>query len=451
MKTFLSTWWDRLQSSYWLVPSLLAGGAVLLSAVTLHVDTSLNPKWARDSAWVWAGGAEGARSVLATVASSTITVGGVVFSITIVTLTLASSQFGPRLLRNFLNDRGIQLVLGVFVATFLYCLLVLRAVRGTDEITMVPFLSVTCGVALAVVSVGFLIYFIHHISTSIVAENVIARVAGELHWNIARLYPEALADAEGAEAGPAPENPFELAGARPVLSRHSGFIQAIALENLVGLAKEQNLTLRLLFRPGAFVAESSVLAEVQPSDRLTEETEAKILEAVFLGPDRTPTQDIEYSIDQLVEVAVRALSPGVNDPFTANTCLEWLGAALIQLAQRKMPSRWVYDQGGQLRVVTSATDFEGVAGAALNQVRQYGASSVSVTVRMLDVLSRVAPHLVRPGDQTVLLRHARAMRDDGLTVARNADDRSEIVARYEGTRRLLSRGRSQPAASAPSA
>jgi uncharacterized membrane protein len=152
----------------------------------------------------------------------------------------------------------------------------------------------------------------------------------------------------------------------------------------------------------------------------------RVLGAVFFGRDRTPTQDIEYSIDQLVEVAVRALSPGVNDPFTAITCSEWLGAALIQIANRKIPSRWNYDQAGHLRVVTGAADFEGIANSALNQVRQYGASSVAVTVRLLDILSRIGPRLVRPGDRDVLLAHARAIRHDGLATATNERDQQDI-------------------------
>ena len=378
-------------------------------------------------AWIWAGGASGARNVLATIASSTITVAGVVFSITIVTLTLASSQFGPRLLRNFMNDRGTELVLGVFVATFLYCLLVLRAIRGTDQVTVVPFLSVTCGVVLAVASVGFLIFFIHHISTSIIAENVIGRVAADLHANIDRVFPDRLDPLSPHPAAEERELPSALQeNAEPVFSKASGYIQAIAMENLLALAEEKDPSVRLLRRPGNFVAEGSTLAEVAPRERLNDGVRESILGAVFFGRDRTPTQDIEYSLDQLVEVAVRALSPGVNDPFTAITCSEWLGAALIQIGNRKIPSRWKYDQAGHLRVVTGATDFEGIANSALNQVRQYGASSVAVTVRLLDILSRIGPRLVRPDDRDVLLSHARAIRHDGLATAKNERDQQDI-------------------------
>jgi uncharacterized membrane protein len=438
MKTWLSNWWERLRGSYWFVPSLLAIGAIGLSALTLHIDTTINPRWARNTAWIWAGGAEGARSVLATIASSTITVAGVVFSITIVTLTLASSQFGPRLLRNFMNDRGTQFVLGVFVATYLYCLLVLRAIRGTDQIKVVPFLSVTCGVSFAVVSVGFLIFFIHHISRSIIAENVIARVANDLRSNIDRLYPDKLEvgmpDEKSAREEKLPDQ-FE-GGARPIESGTSGFIQAIAMDNLFTLAQEKNLVIRLRRRPGQFIAEGDILAEVvppTPDDSLPDE----ILRHVFFGRDRTPTQDIEYSVDQLVEVAVRALSPGVNDPSTAISCIEWLGAALIQMAERKIPSHWRYDENGKLRIITDATDFEGIAASALNQVRQYGRSSVAVTVRLLDVLARIGPHLVRPDDRAVLLGHARAVRDDGVATAPNERDKRDIEENFEIARRAL--------------
>lgn len=439
MKTFLSTWLERLHTSYWFLPTLLAIGAIALSAFTLHIDTSINPKWAHDTAWIWAGGAQGARNVLATIASSTITVAGVVFSITIVTLTLASSQFGPRLLRNFMSDRGTQFVLGVFVATYLYCLLVLRAIRGTDLVTVVPFLSVTCGIVFAVASVGFLIYFIHHIASSIIAENVIARVATDLRSNIDRLYPNELkGDAADPHSGRDEQLPPEFEeDAEPIASTTSGFVEAIALDRLLEVAQQKDIILRLRCRAGDFVAEGARIAEAIPRTKATDTLQADVRQHIFFGRARTPTQDIEYSIDQLVEVAVRALSPGVNDPFTAISCLEWLGATLIRIAQRDIPSRWRYDEGNQLRVIIDATDFEGIAGSALYQIRQYGCKSVAVTARMLDVLQRVGAHLIRPNDREVLLAHARAIRHDGLASAINEGDQRDIEERFRKAMQAL--------------
>jgi uncharacterized membrane protein len=430
IKTFLSTVWEKVSTSYWFLPTLLALCAIGLSALTLHIDNSVNAAWARQTAWVWAGGPEGARNVLATIASSTITVAGVVFSITVVTLTLASSQFGPRLLRNFMNDWGTQTVLGAFVATFLYCLLVLRAIRGTDNLTVVPFLSVTCGLIFAVVSVGFLIFFIHHISSSIIAENVIARVASELQNEIDVLYPEkagrGVNDDEQREVSEEFRHHPGL-----IHSRRSGFIQAIAMESLLELAQKRDLLIRLRCRPGNFLAEFELLAEVVPGARLDDELCDEIRGTIFFGKRRTPTQDIEYSIDQLVEVAVRALSPGINDPFTAITCIEWLGDALIRVAGREIPSRWRCDSKGKLRIVTDATDFAGIARAALSQIRQYGTRSVAVTIRLLEVLARVGPHLVRQNDRQILLDHAQWIRNDGVAQAENANDQEDIDKRYQ--------------------
>jgi uncharacterized membrane protein len=443
IKTLLSTVWEKLSTSYWFLPTLLALSAIGLSALTLRIDQSINPQWARHASWVWAGGPEGARNVLATIASSTITVAGVVFSITVVTLTLASSQFGPRLLRNFMNDWGTQTVLGAFVATFLYCLLILRAVRGTDDLTVVPFLSVTCGVVFALVSVGFLIFFIHHISSSIIAENVIARVASELQSEIDSLYPQ--------KAGPAAndnqqrELPEEFRRHPGLIHSHrSGFIQAIAMESLLEIAQKHDLIIRLRRRPGQFVAESELLAEGLPAARLNDELCDEIRATIFFGKRRTPTQDIEHSIDQLVEVAVRALSPGTNDPFTALSCIEWLGDALIRIAGREIPSPWRYDAKGKLRIITDSTDFAGISRAALSQIRQYGTQSVAVTIRLLDVLARIGPHLVRQNDRRILLAHASCIRDDGMARAQNANDQEDIDRRYATTIGALRGAPNQP-------
>ena len=376
MKVFLSAWWERLRTSYWFVPAILTVSAVALSFFTVHIDSVVSAKWIRATGWIWAGGPEGARNVLATIAGSTITVAGVVFSITIVALTLASSQYGPRLLRNFMADRPTQFVLGVFVSTFLYCLLVLRTIRGTDvAVEIVPFLSVTCGVVFAVISVGFLIFFIHHVSTLILAENLIARVASELRESAERLFPDSLENEED-EIASEKELPEEKAvmetEAHAINAPSSGFVEALDVEHLFKTASEERLLVRLQRRPGDFVAKGSLLAEVWPKQKAGKQISAAVSDAFYLGRRRTPTQDVEYSIDQLVEVAVRALSPGINDPFTAITCIEWIGDALIHVSGRKMPCRYRRDEEGELRLVTDTTNFSGIAAACLDQIRQYG-------------------------------------------------------------------------------
>ncbi len=444
MNIFLSAWWERLRTSYWFVPSILTGGAIALSFVTVHFDTIMKAEWARTTGWIWAGSPEGARNVLATIAGSTITVAGVVFSITIVSLTLASSQFGPRLLRNFMADRSTQVVLGVFVSTFLYCLLVLRTIRGTDSTTFVPFLSVTCGLTFAVVSVGFLIFFIHHVSSSILAENLIGRVASELREGIDRLFPESLG--EGGKPADAREEmgeepPAMREESHPLHARRSGFIQAIGTDRILELAAEKGMLVRLHRRPGNFVAEGALLAEMWPKEKASESLSAELGGSFYFGRQRTPTQDVEYSIDQLVEVAVRALSPGINDPFTALTCIEWLGVALIRVGGRKIPSRYRRDEKGELRVIVDVTDFAGIASACLDQIRQYGCKSVAVVIRLLDMLERVAAE-IRPAEtREVLLGHARKIRDDGMAATENEQDRLQIVSSFAAAEKELRKTR----------
>ena len=440
MKTFISAWLERLRTSYWFVPAVMAVSATGLSFLTVHIDTLMSAKWVRATGWIWAGGPEGARNVLATIAGSTITVAGVVFSVTIVSLTLASSQFGPRLLRNFMDDRGTQAVLGIFVSTFLYCLLVLRTIRGTDNTTFVPFLSVTCGLVFAVTSVGFLIFFIHHVPSSILAENLIARVADELHSGIDRLYPEE----EGSDISrqkALDELParFQDEARKITAEKSSGFIQAIAVDSLLEIAQRDGFVLRVPVRPGNFVTQGTVLIEAWPESNVTRELIAELRRAFFFGRRRTPTQDVEYSIDQLVEVAVRALSPGINDPFTAMSCIEWLGAALIRIAGRKIPSSQRYDDHGRLRLIVNTTDFEGIADAALNQIRQFGSRSVAVMIRLLDMLSRVAAQVRRESDRRVLLTHAQKIRDDGIAQASNEQDKADIEGRFAIAQQALSR------------
>lgn len=443
MKVFLSAWWERLRTSYWFIPAILTIGAIALSFLTVHIDTMVNAKWARATGWIWAGGPEGARSVLATIAGSTITVAGVVFSITIVALTLASSQYGPRLLRNFMGDRPTQFVLGVFVSTFLYCLLVLRTIRGSDVAAkFVPFLSVTCGLVFAVISVGFLIFFIHHVSSSILAENLIARVASELRASADRLFPDSLEDDEDESASgweSAEEKATMKTEAHAINAPRSGFIQAVDVEYLFEAANRERLLVKLERRPGDFVAEGSLLAEVWPKEKAGKDISVAVNNAFYLGRQRTPTQDVEYSIDQLVEVAVRALSPGINDPFTAMTCIEWLGSALIHVGRRKMPSPFRRDDEGELRLVTDTTDFPGIAAACLDQIRQYGCTSVAVTLRLLDLLARVSGEIRSPSRRRILSEHARKIRDDGLRAAGNETDRREILERFTAAEKELGR------------
>lgn len=430
----LAHFWESLRTSYWFVPTLMTAGSIALSFVSVHFDGRINAQWARTVGWVWAGSPEGARQVLSTIAGSMITVAGVVFSITIVTLTLASSQFGPRLLRSFVRDLGNQIVLGTFVSTFVFCLLVLRTVRGRDDVEFVPYLSVTLGIAFALSSLGVLIYFIHHVANAIQAEHLIASVAHELEDAIDHMFPEELGDAEPGAEGGEEEMAAGMAGEGDLIeSRQSGYVQTIDDAKLMAVACAEDLVLELLRRPGEFVMKGTGLLRIRPAGRVSNDLAERIRGTFIFGRRRTPTQDPEYAVHSLVEIGARALSPGINDPFSAMACLDWLGAALSQLAGRKIPSRFRYDERGRLRVIAGGTAFSEMADAALNQIRQYGRHSVSVLLRLLDTIVAVSESVRRVRDRESLRQHADKVMQDAREALSNELDLQEVEKRHRAT------------------
>jgi len=429
---------DAVADSFWFVPllmALLAGGAALGSVA---LDHKIGSGWVQSIGWVWSGGADGARGVLSVVAGSVMTVVSIVFSLTVTTLAQTSSHYGPRVLRNFTSDRFVQFTLGTFVSTFVYCLLVLRTVRSVEESTFVPYLSVNIGVLLALASLAVLIFFIHHVSQSIQAETLIAEVGEDFQNSLPVLFPERI----GQPQNEAP-NTYRLPdesqwqAARVVKSSGSGYLQRVDDEQLMRLAKQHDLILKLEKRPGDFVASASPLLRVLAPSPPTESIERRLRACFSLGRHRTPHQDALYSIQQLVEIAAHALSPGINEPFTALTCIDWLGASLRGVAAREIPNPLRGDENGQLRVLALTLDFEEMARASFDQIRIYGASNPDVMLRLLQIIAEVAPDLRRETDREVLRQHAGFIGADAAQINNEADRRR--VADYLGqTLRVLS-------------
>lgn len=433
MKSQLLKYWDRFRSSFWFLPSLMSGGAVALAFETVVLDRWVTNQWVQARDWVYTGDAAGASAILGTIAGSMITIAGVVFSMTLVALSLASSQLGPRLLRNFMRDTSNQVVLGTFVATFLYCLLVLGTIRRAEEIAFVPHLSVTIGVLFAVASLGVLIYFFHHVSVSIQGDEIVARVGTELVQGIDRLFPEQIGRGEPWPAAELADADIPEAfdrEARPIGAAGDGYLQRIDADALMTLASQEDVLLRVERRPGQYVVIGSPLAMVWPGDRVTDLFAARMNSAFVLGNQRTPAQDVEFAVHQLVEVATRALSPGVNDPFTAITCVDRLGSALCRLAQREMPSPYRLDGQNQLRVVAPPITFPAIVDAAFNQIRQYTRSSAPVAIRLLETITMIAGAARRPEDRAALRRHADMIARGAREGLPEADDRRAVEERY---------------------
>jgi uncharacterized membrane protein len=428
---------DSIRTSYWFVPTLMAAGSVLLCWWMISVDRS-GPDWIDEVGWIYSGGPEGAREVLSTIASSMITVAGVVFSITIVALTLASQQFGPRLLYSFMRDRGNQFVLGTFIATFLYCLLALRTIYGDlEDVEMfVPHLSTTVGVGLAALSLGVLIYFIHHVSIAIQAPHVIAAVTAELHRGITALpghFAGRDATREEAEEIEAGVRGLLVQDAATVESRREGYILAVDQGRLMDLACDHDVLIRLPARPGQYLQRGQALAIVTPAERFTESLGEEIGDAVSIGSHRTAIQDVEFSIDQLAEVAVRALSAGINDPYTATSCVDHLGSGLLHIMNLGLPSAYRMDEQGRPRIILlRPLTFAGAAASSFDQIRQHVGGSAAVSIRILDTLAALIEQAPDDDCLEVLRHQAIKVHRQGRENFPEEWDRKDLDDRMDG-------------------
>lgn len=380
---------DDVRGSYWFLPSIMVIAALGLAGGMIFVDTHAGADWMDGLPWLYAARPNGARQVLSVISGSMITVAGTVFSVTIAAVVYASGQYGPRLLSNFMGDRGNQVTLGTFIATFVYCLLILRTIRSEDEAGagdgFVPNLALLVGVGLVLCSIAVLIYFIHHVPRQLHINRVVEDIGDRLLADIDRRFPKRIgAPADDQASQPdAPSNPVLV----PASS--TGYLQVVEEEALMAFAREHDLVLRLRRQPGDFVQAGRPIVEAWPPERCPESAAAGLGQAFAVGSRRTALQDLRFLIDELVEIAGRALSPGVNDPFTALTCLDWLGAALSELAERDLPSPLRLDQDGVLRIVAPPETFEGFMARGFGALAQYCASDMVAALGFIRALGAV--------------------------------------------------------------
>lgn len=420
---------DKLRSSYWVVPACCVLGTILLAAGAIRLDEigllegEALPRWMRVEE------PESARSMLTAMAGAMITIASLTFSISIVALTLASSQFGSRLLYNFMRERGNQAVLGVLLGTFVYCLLVLPSVQGGVE-PRIPQVAFLLAVVLTLVGVGSLIYFFHHVAESIQANHVISDVGRELSAVVRRVFPEA--DEESPAVPELPEGEPQ-----PVPSPRAGLVQAIGLDGLVALASGQDQVLELTCRAGDYVVAGEPLALVRGDESADPDCLAAIAGAFVLGSRRTLIQDVDFAFLELAEVAVRALSPGINDPFTAMSCVDELGSGLVQVMERGDMAPCMLDGDGEVRVVLHVTGFGDLVGTAFDQIRQHGQRDLAVMTRLLDTLVKIAPQARTKAHRAALLRQGRLCHELAHPHAGTEEDREALERRLEEVTRAL--------------
>ena len=418
-----------LGDKFWLIPALMVSAGVLLAMLFVSIDRSgIISQKIIDGPWLYSGGGTGARTLLGAVVSSTIGVAGTVFSITIAALSLAAGQMGPRLLRNFTHDRGNQITLGVFLGTFSYALIVLRSVRTQNEGEFIPHFSLSVSIFLAFVCVGTLVYFVGHMASRINVDTVIDLVSDDARLAINRLMQQE------------PEPDIHYIGSFPrgtaVCAFCRGYLQHLDLERLAGWADEHNTSIRMLIRVGDFIFPGMAVAEISPA---VQHADKAIGDAIAVGGQRVSADDLEFAIRQLVEVAVRALSPGINDPHTAISILDRLGAALCDAVPLHFQSGR-YVRQGKTVLLAPAFDYAGLTDAMFHLIRQNAASSVSVLVHQIEVLTAVVGVERNPDRQRHLQRHAELALGDAERTITTPADLADIRSRFETFLTVQSKG-----------
>ncbi len=390
-----------IRSSLWFVPTVMVGGAIALAIALVEADQRYHFQWAGAYPLLFGAGAEGSRGMLSTIAGSMITVAGLTFTLTIAALVTASGQYTSRILRNFMRDRRNQIVLGSFVGIFTYCLVVLRTIRAGGEVTFVPSLAVFAALVLALVGIGVLVFFIHHIATSIQASTIVRRIADETFAAMDRLFPED--SARQAHDGEAPVwdgGPYES-----IASTRMGYVQSADLTALLAIAQEHGALVRLKAQPGDFVAPFSILMSVACPSPLGEEAHRKLCAAVGIRRFRIIDEDLGCGVSQLVDIALKALSPGINDTTTAVMCIDHLGAVLARLAPRAMPTHH-RSEDGRVRLVAGGPRFDTLADAAFDQIRANASGNAAALAALMSAIGRASARTDDPARLRSLELHA---------------------------------------------
>lgn len=430
---------DHLRGREWIVPTamvlLAIGLSFAMEALDEHVKGRLEPVW-----YLFSGGQTIARQFLSALAAAMVAILTMAFSITVTALTFIGQHYGSRVLRNFMQDLNTQLVMGTFLATFVYALLVLRTVHSASGDSSLPRISVTFAILLAVVSLFILTYFLYHLSERMDAPNIVASIAHDLDRVIDRTTQAR------TEIGPSDEEfPAEPPGTAAYLveARDTGYIQRIDEEALIKEAVSHEAMVRLHCHPGVFVVQGDTLATVLV--KLGTETPLcfRIRDSIRLGAARSLEQDVEFGIDQLVQAAIRGLSPERNDTFTTMLCLDRLAAALCRLAGRDFPPSMRRDRKGCPRLWIRRMRFPDLAHRAFEQIHSFGSETAVVSIRLLETLETIARRVGRDEDREALRRHALETHRASRTRLRDSMDIEDIERAFADAMRTLTR-RPQP-------
>jgi uncharacterized membrane protein len=417
------------RTNLWLIPSLTVAAALGVFFLSQSLDRAHHAGAIALPAWLNQGSAADARALLSATAGAIITTLGLVLSITVLTLSIAASQFGQRLLRRYMRDRGTQACIGVFAATFVFSLLTLLSVTSrSNEKEYVPWLSIWISTLWALACIGVLIYYINHVALSIQVNNVLADLSADFRWAIRqnhrpntpliRSIPEVRAD-------------FALTASV------TGYIQLIDYRALAAAAAEADAVVQFLCRPGQFVVKGTTLAVAEGRNLSGSRLRGVFDRTIRIGVRRTVMQDPEFAIAQIVEIALRAMSPGVNDPNTAVSCVNWMADGIRELAQYSSRNPVHVDSNGNLRVIESVNPFECVIAAAYDPIRQVARNSPMLTIGMLDAISLIAPFVMAETGREALSNQVQ-LASEGFFSNAVSGDREDVAAAYRRAAQALS-------------
>ena len=435
--------WDRLKVSFWFTPLVMSLAAIILVGIITRIDIRIPNEFLENSRLVLSGTVGEIRTMLVGMAGTILSTAGVVFTLLTLPLSTVAAQYGSRLLRLFLGDRTTQNVLGMFVGTFVYCITAATSIPPVEVQPEAPQLLATMGLVLMLASFATLIILIQHISTMLQAPNIAAAAGAEL-MNVVRseipsevksgdqvilVTTQTSQDALGIlpdKQNMKGKNAIIETDGYPVLIKEAGYIQYIDPEEVLPLTVEKDLVIGLQRKPGDFVRVGAIVALVWPAGRVDEELESEIRHAFQIGNNRTPTQDIAYAVNQLVEMAVRAMSPAINDPFTAMTCLDYLGDGLALFYKHGEQGAYTYDQEGNLRLLLKPVTFGELLKGAFDMLRHSSCDNASVLLHMLDVIDAIGQEAKSPEARQDLLRHVSLIQAESQAGALVEQDKQII-------------------------
>ena len=409
--------WARLNANYWFYPALFSLVAAALAFAMVAVDRGGFAEFLNDVDWIVPARPKGAADMLTVMAGSMIGVASTVFSITIAAVAYASGNYGPRLLTNFMEDRGNQLSLATFIGSFVYAIIVLRAVRAEDETAatgadaaatalpgFTPQLSLLVAYILMGLCVAVLVFFLNHIPSSIRINKVLKGIGERLLEAIRETYPveDTFGDAVESVAG------------KPITAWGTGYVQLIDFEELAKIARDCGCTFSLRVRTGDFVHRDVPFMDIEGCE--PECIEERVRDCFTLGSTRTPEQDPQFLIDELVEIGLRALSPGINDPFTAITALHWLGAATAEIGRRDLRKDICGEDMDDCPVIPVPDDFDHYVKRGFGAIRSAVASSPIAAEVMLDTLANTAVPIKDERRQSLLKREAEKLADQARLI-----------------------------------